>query len=233
MSAWQSHEGVYEHTVPTIRPRTPLSPPPPGDAARYALEGASDAKRPRHLLLLPGASTADDAVPALAADAEAWRSFSAPASAMGGLTPEMVVVADMLYTYGPQLALLLSDALIARNCHPCRFVSSVIERVRNEEIGAGVKARMLDALEAVLRPFMPAGASLDELMGEWMRGVIWMDIRTACAHPLGHTLQEGGLGELRQAVSTQAGYSAVRLLVPTLLNAGEQLLPPPAPKPGV
>lgn len=48
---------------------------------------------------------------------------------MGGLTPEMVVVADMLYAYGPRLALKVNNALAARSCKPRRFVSNVIERV--------------------------------------------------------------------------------------------------------
>lgn len=170
-------------------------------------------------------------MPALVEDAVAWRSFSAPGAPMGGLTPEMVVVADMLHEYGPRLAQVVNNALVARGCNPRRFVSNVIERIQDEEIGANLKARMLDALDASLRPFMAADASLDELMGEWMVGVVWMDIRTAFAHPLHRKLEEGGLGELRHAAHTQAGYSSVRLLVSTLLNAGDQLQPLPAPVP--
>ena len=103
----------------------------------------------------------------------------------------------------------MNEALIACGCKPRRFVSNVIERVQDEEIGANLKARMLGALEAALRPFMGEDASLDVLMGEWMSGVVWMDIRTACVHPLQCSLKEGGgLAELRQVTSTQPGYSS-------------------------
>lgn len=177
-------------------------------------------------MVLPSVGAADDTVPTLIQDASSWRSFSAPSQS--GLTPVMIAVADMLYVCGPRLAKELNNALAARGCPPRRFVSNVIEKVQDPDTSATQKATLLAALEAALRPYMAPDASLEMLMAEWMTAVVWMDMRTVCAHPLRARLEmEGGAAELRHLASSQpAEYASVRLLGPTLLNAHEQ--PPPA-----
>ena len=194
-AAWNNWEGVYEHTLPTLRARTPVYATPPEGTATYRLEGQPDSKRPRCIIVLQSAGTVSSVVPALIQDASSWRSFSAPSQ--GSLTPEMIVVADMLYTSGPQLAEELNTALAARGLPPRRFVSNVIEKAQDPDTSAAQRANLLAALEATLRPYMPPVASLEMLMAQWMTAVVWMDKHTVCAHPLRARLEkEGGAAEL-------------------------------------
>ena len=112
-----------------------------------------------------------------------------------------------------------------RDCLPRRFVSNIIEKGQDPNTSATQKATLLAALKAALRPCMAPDVSL---MAEWVTAVVWMDMRTVCAHPLRDRLEmEGGAAELRRLASSQsAEYASVCLLGPTLLNVNKQ--PPPA-----
>lgn len=136
-----------------------------------------------------------------------------------GITSERLVVAGLLYRYGPTLAQQLNVQLAAQQCGPRRTVPDVIMKVQDPDTSVGHRVRLLAALEATFRPYMAPGASLETLMAEWMYSIVWMDICLACAHPRAPQLQGGGgMAELWRAACEDAGYAPVRSLVAALTS---------------
>ncbi len=125
-----------------------------------------------------------------------------------GFTPEMLVVADLLYAVDYSLVCLLNGIMVDRGLPEVNHVSDAIQQARSKFM----LVTEGEALELSLDEFFAeiAGNSAQQCRQQWSTCVAWMRIRTSLALAPVSTLMDPMLQQLHMDVQQEPGYAEVR-----------------------